>query len=439
MSLAPEILSPTDAAWFRMDTQRNPADIAVVMTFDAMLDEASLRRVLESRLLPNRRFRMRVVDDGLGPPRWQAEEGFSLDAHVFRARVAEPGDEAALATTVAALISEPFEPSRSPWRVYLLSGAGGGSVLVARLHHCMGDGFALLARLLALSDEELAQQSGPTPAGEGAPPLYARAARLVRDAGATARGLRNLLALPADASSRLRGTLSGQRRVAWSRPIPLATVKAIGRRQGVTVNDVIMAAVAGAVRGYLLEHGEEPRSLRSVVPVNLRPTAHPVAEVHGNWFGLVFVPLPTEVAERAERLEAIRREMTRLKASKEPLVALGILAALGRSPAVVGTVVRSLFARKATVVVSNVPGPQRVLSLAGREIRDLWFWVPHPSGLACGISILSYAGNLRIGVRTDSGVVPDPDRLVHALEHEISAWAEEGAGARACGSVAERA
>jgi diacylglycerol O-acyltransferase len=280
----------------------------------------------------------------------------------------------------------------------------------------MGDGFALLARLLSLSDQEPDARAAGVVHDGGGERLLARAAHLARDAGGMAAGLRNMLALPFEPPTRLRGRLSGERRVAWSKRIPLEAVKALGRRHGATVNDIVLTAVAGSLRSYLLEHGDAPEQIRSLVPVNLRPASSPGLEAHGNWFGLVFLALPSDVGERRDRLEAIRAEMTRLKNSKEPLVALGILAALGRSPAMLGRLVRKMFARKASIVVTNVPGPKQPLRLAGQPIRDIWFWVPHPSGLACGISILSYAGGLRIGVRSDAGVVPDPDWLVRDLD-----------------------
>jgi len=305
-----------------------------------------------------------------------------------------------------------------------------GSVLFTQIHHCMGDGFALVKLLLSLADRTAGGGDGGPPATvRGEPATADRALHVAmttaRRVGRGISDLSHLLLLPFDPKTRLRGALRGERRVAWSNPIALSRVKALAHARGATVNDVLMAALSGALRRYVSFHGDVPELFRAIVPVNLRAPSEPFDEEHGNRFGLVFVDLPIGEEDREARLADVKREMDRIKASEEPTVSLAVLNVLGRSPAFVSRAVDQLFGRKATLVVTNVPGPRTPLYLAGSRIRDILFWAPHPSGLSCGVSILSYAGSVRAGVRSDTALVPDPERIAHEFEMEILEW--EGA------------
>jgi WS/DGAT/MGAT family acyltransferase len=293
----------------------------------------------------------------------------------------------------------------------------------------MGDGFALLTVLMSLTDR------GPDgPAVEPPTPLeheparhhyLAKAASTLRRAERGLSDIGHLLALPFDPATRLRGVPRGERRLAWSRGIELSRVKALAHERGVTINDVLMATLSGALRRYFLDHGDAPRKVRAIVPVNLRPPSESVDEENGNWFGLVFADLPIAEPDRESRLLEVVRTMTRIKNSEEADVSLAVLGVLGRAPAVIEHAADNLLARKGTIVVTNVPGPRRPLFLAGLPIRDMMFWAPHPSGLACGASILSYAGAVRVGIRSDAAVVRDPELVASNFDAEFAAWERE--------------
>jgi len=200
--------------------------------------------------------------------------------------------------------------------------------------------------------------------------------------------------------------------VAWADPLPLAEVKSLGKAFSCTVNDVLIACAAGALRQYLLSCGESPESLadiRATVPVNLRPLEH--ALELGNHFGLVFLELPIGIRNPLERLFAVHAAMTQLKGSYQPVLTLGLMAALGRMPATVEAAAIDLLSTKATAVATNVPGPTRALYLAGARIGRLIFWVPQSGDIGLGISILSYAGQVQFGLIADAGRVPDPDQV----------------------------
>ena len=425
-------LSPVDAAWFRMETGGNRADIVAVMILDGQLDDESLRATIEARLLPHRRFRRRVVETphGILPPRWQDEAPFSLDAHISRHRLASPAGDDELLSLVEELVNRPMDFGIAPWRLGIIDGYSGGSVLVAQIHHCMGDGFALIDLLVSLTDgapgEPVARTSTAVPADAPERSSLSEALAGARRLGSGVEALGHLLLLPFDPVTRLRGVLSGERKLAWSKGVPLSRVKALASARGATLNDVLLAALAGALRRYLQHHGDLTPGVRAIVPVNLRPPGEPIDEERGNWFGLVFVDLPIDLDDMDARVRAIKRGMDRIKASEEPVVSLAVLNTLGRSPAVVEHIANELFARKSSIVVSNVPGPRKPVSLAGRRIRDIVFWVPHPSGLACGASILSYAGSVRVGIRSDRAVLPDPELIARAFDEELLAWTSSG-------------
>ncbi|MCB9642558.1 MAG: DUF1298 domain-containing protein [Myxococcales bacterium] len=219
--------------------------------------------------------------------------------------------------------------------------------------------------------------------------------------------------------TRFRGKLGIEKKVAWSRPLPLDDIKALKASTQGTVNDILMAAMAGALRRYLLLHGEDINGieLRAAIPVNLRPIEE--AKRLGNAFGLVFVQLPVGEEVRNIRLVQVKTQMDELKRSPEALVTLGLLRAVGFTPAEIKRWFIEIFGRRITCVMTNVPGPQQPLSLAGQPLDTLMFWVPQTGRLGLGISILSYAGSVRLGIAVDAGLIDDPDAIVEAFYEEI--------------------
>lgn len=419
-------LTPTDAAWYRLEHRGNPVDVTAVLAFDGEIPEALLRDRLQQRLLAHPRFRRRVVAPraGVGAPRWEEEPGFSIEAHLRHARVREPGGRQELETLVGELMSEPFDWSRSPWRGVIVDGLSRGSALVVQVHHCVGDGFALMEILLSLADDDPGTRPCD-PVVERArvsawpfPGSTIRARDVPRLALGSSLALARLVRLSFDPPTSLRAPPSGARRASWSRAIPLDALKRRAHATGAKINDVLLAAVTTAIRRYLRERGEPTRPVRAVVPVNLRPPDMPIDLEQGNWFGLVWVDLPLDEPERAARERALRATVARLKRSMEALASLGILELMGRVPVLAERAIEELFVRKASLVITNVPGPRRRLHVVGLPLREIVFWVPHPR-LSLGISLLSYAGEVRVGVRADASVVPHPERIVALVEDEL--------------------
>src|SRR5581483_4198342 len=164
-----------------------------------------------------------------------------------------------------------------------------------------------------------------------------------------------LVAMGEDSRTIFKGTPGIDKRVAWTEPLPLSEVKAIGRAFACSINDVLLSSVAGALRAYLVSRGQsvEDVSIRALVPVNLR--APDTARQLGNRFGLVFLDLPIGIENPVERLYAIRANMRALKGSYQPFIALGVLAAMGAGPAMLQEQLLAMLAKNATAVMTNVP------------------------------------------------------------------------------------
>ena len=450
-----EPLSNADLAWLRMDQPTNRMVICGVMAFDGPLDRRDLERVIAERLLVFPRFRQRVVDRD-GSPAWEDDPFFDLDAHVHRVALPAPGGQAELEELVADLLATPLDFETALWQVHLVDRFGEGSAIVTRIHHAIADGVALVRLLLSMTDrpsaDSRARSAIEAHVSEG--PLHA----LLRPAGAVAEGavaaaealfhegveilrhpghaldlarggidlaqsISRLALLPADSETIFRGPLGVTKRVAWTGGISLEEVKDIGRRFGVTVNDVLLAAVTGSLRAYL-EHRGRPVAgveLRILMPVDLRPADETGAL--GNHFGLVYLELPVGIDERLERLREVARRTRAIKASPDAAVAFGILGAIGMASAAIERQAIDLFSRKATAVVTNVPGPREKLRLAGRRLERMMFWVPQSGHVGLGFSILSYANEICIGVTADGRRVPDPGRLLTGVKEELAALA----------------
>jgi len=447
-------MSRVDTAWLRMERGTNPMMITGVLMFAEQMSLAALRQVIKQRFLAYKRFRQKPVDTQTGAY-WQRDEHFDLDWHVQLAALPGKGDKRALERFVSQLASSPLDPGKPLWQFHLVErysddGRGTGSALIARIHHSYADGMALVQVLLSLTDTAptpakgselskawLKEQAGPVARRVGAAEramqiggklveqgmaIYrdpSLGALLAKEGGDIARELLQALVLPDDPPSLLRGALGTTKRVAWAEPLDLDEVKAVGRACGFTVNDVLLAAAAGALRSYMLERGADLSgiTLRATVPVNLRPLEH--AKKLGNHFGLVFLDLPVGESNPIRRLEFVGECMHQLKASRQAIVAYGLLAALGVAPPAVQSIALELFSRKATAVATNVPGPQQPLYLAGCMVREMMFWVPQTGSIGVGISILSYNGRVHFGLIGDAKLIPDPDAVIRRFGPEF--------------------
>jgi WS/DGAT/MGAT family acyltransferase len=247
----------------------------------------------------------------------------------------------------------------------------------------------------------------------------AKAVALAGQGTAITAELTKLALMPQDSPTRFKGQPSIGKQVAWADPLPLWEVKAIGKALGASVNDVLLSCVAGALRAYLAEKGDDVAvvMVRALVPINLRPIEK--AYKLGNRFGVVFLELPIGIENPIERLYAVRANMAALKGSFQPLLTLGLLTAAGVAPKMLQDQLVTVLARNATAVMTNVPGPQQPLYLAGGKIERFLFWVPQSGNIGMGVSILSYNDEVQFGLITDRALCPDPERVIARFQPEF--------------------
>jgi len=335
--------------------------------------------------------------------------------HLERVRLDPPADRAVLERFVSARLGESLDLAHPLWKMYYVENFKSGAAVVVRIHHCIGDGMSLMQVLMNLADADVDPSAGPgpPPSRESRPGPWSMAWRGIGS-------LIGLAAMRADPPTPLRGALGPEKRVAWSPRIPLEEVQRVRARLGGTVNDVLVTALAGGLRDRLeaRERGSS-RPIRAVLPVNLRGGDDLAAL--GNRFGLVFLGLPLEIEDDAVRLAEVRTRMNRLKHSPQAWVVYRLLRLVGLlGPDVQGAVLRRL-GRNATGVLTNVPGPREPLRFCGATIEDFMFWVPQSGDLGIGISILSYAGQVRFGVASDVRLEPEPSALVDATLARLAA------------------
>ncbi len=462
-------LSKIDAAWLHMEEPTNLMMITGFYQFDGPLDFERIRITLQHRLLDRfDRFTQKVVESRLPlqQPYWETDPHFDIDAHLHRIALPAPGDDATLYAMISDLASTPLDFSKPLWQFHVIEGYTGGDLLFCRLHHSIADGIALMQVLLSMCDED-ADAPWPEPTierrrrrrgiGSFFHPAFSAIKTSRKAVGTVASSgidmfmhpiatigktkdavgfsanfsarLGRLTILPSDPKSVFKGSLGVTKVAAWSEPIPLDEVKMVGTAMGGTINDTLMATVSGALRRYMIERGDSPDGLdvRAMVPVNLRSPEDALKDL-GNSFALVLMALPVGIEDPLERFLVVRSRMDELKDSTEPIVTYVVLKAMGLAPAEIEKLGVEFYAAKTSLVLTNVPGPPNKLYFAGRGIDKLMFWVPQSGRMGLGISILSYAGEVLVGVITDEGLVPDPETIVayfHADFEEMKAMVQQ--------------
>ena len=429
-------MSAADAAWFHNDGPANLAIVMGVVLTKKPLDFERVRKIYSERIVTFDRFRQRVVETGfpMATPHWQDMSNFNVDQHLHHIALAAPHDEAALIKLVNDLASMPLDHALPLWQAYVVDDVEGGSALIMRAHHCMADGTAMMTVTQRLYDPAPGAKPLPPPRARGASigkravkGLFAPAIDLVteaaRDAAALAGGAGMLLGelmRPDDPLSPLKGEFALGKRVAWSQPVALRDIKAIGKRYDAKVNDVLVAAMTGALRTYLKGRGVDVAhtTVRAMVPVDLRPPER-IGQL-GNEFGLVLLDLAVTEVRADRRLALTKARMDALKRSPEPLATKALLNLLGRGPKLLEDISNDLFGRKASVVMTNVVGPADALYLAGVPIDRILPWAPHPGKqLGMAVSILSYRGTASLTVIGDALLVPDPETITAEFNREF--------------------
>jgi diacylglycerol O-acyltransferase len=421
-----------DAAWLHMDSPTNPMVVNGLVRLAGTPTLDAVRTVIERKMVSQYpRFQQRVADPLGRMPAFEDDPLFDIGNHLHRIALPAPGDEAALQEAVSDLITPPLDATRPLWHLYLIEAGDGSSAALWRIHHSIADGIALAQVMLETADEVplSRQQPPPPPASPGilGRVIHEASATLanpghLRELGAGAlkevATAAKLAAGPADPQTVLSRPLAGARRVAWSKPFPLDRVKDACHRQRVTVNDLLLAALAATLAAEVPWEGR-PDHLHTMIPVNLRPLDRPVPAELGNDFALVILELPLAEVRPAERLRQVNAAMNKIKESPEAPLAYGLLNAMGMLPRRVEDRIIEFFTDKASMVVTNVPGPQVPLSFAGVPIDGVLVWAPCSGSIGMTVSIFSYAGGVTTGFMTDTALIADPAPLARRYEEEL--------------------
>jgi diacylglycerol O-acyltransferase / wax synthase len=470
-------MSRVDTAWLRMDNDVNLMMIVGVWLLTPAITVLALRERLADKLLQYDRFKQKAVVDAMGAM-WVDDADFDINHHVLTTTLHHNDGESerhALQRLCGDLAMTPLDPTRPLWQFQLIEDYEGGSALVARVHHCIADGIALISVMMSITDGGIdppkrkkrdaadgadgaeaaaGGAGGASGAGEAdwlsdavIKPLSDFAVKAIgmygsgmaksmdalanpyqpmlgsmdmaRSGMKVAGDVAALALMPDDSPTLLKGKPAGRKVVAWSEPLPLDPVKVIGKGLGCTVNDVLLACVAGAIGAYLLAKGQDPagKEIRAMVPVNLRPLDK--AWQLGNRFGLAPLVLPIGINNPIARVHAVRQRMNQLKESYQPLLAFAVLSVTGLFVKPVQDLVLDMFAKKATAVMTNVPGPAVPLKFCGSTLRQNMFWVPASGNIGVGVSILSYGGGVQFGLITDAGLCPEPQEIIDYFEPEF--------------------
>lgn len=458
MSSHREKMSSVDTAWLRMESPTNLMMISVVLVLDKAPSRDALTRMIEQRLLTFNRFRQKVVHEG-NTVYWQDDDLFDLRNHLHYVGLPPANQNESsknqLQSMVSDLVSTSLDFNKPLWQMILVENFNGGAALVVRIHHCIADGISLVRVLLSLADKERDPSHTKTPpaakqqqspdsspltqfirhslhlgheALEEGKDFIQHPSHLLEIAKKGIEAADELIkvgAMANDTRSCLKGTLSTRKQTAWIDSLPLEEIKAIGHKTNATVNDVLLAVAAGGLRRFLIQHSEviEHTHIHVAMPFNLRPLDKPIVEL-GNQFGLILAALPIGESTVASRLRAVKEETNRIKHSVQAEVFYGMLSAFGAGPEKLERITLDVLSRKASLLMTNVPGPKETLYLAGSKLLQPLVWAPQSGDIGVGISILSYAGTIQFCVVADDQVA-DPNELVEGFIEEYQLVKEE--------------
>ena len=451
-----EPLSPADRS--SLAAEHGPVNMAVggLLLFadgEGMRHEHVLERVgARLHLVPRYRQRLQSGAGGLANPVWVDDHGFDLGWHVRRGALPAPGGDAALATFVGQEMSRRLDRSRPLWELTVIEGLGDGRIaLLAKMHHALVDGVAAVDIGTVLLDPSPEPLEIPGPDEPWEPRDYDRTRHLARiaatpvvraqkllldsasralaaDPRRTAGDLRSATELvvqlartrPSAPMTPLNEGLGPNRRFAFARA-PLADLKRAGKAHGATVNDALLAAVAGMLRHYLRAAGEPLGApLVALVPVSVRRPG----EEGGNRISTVLVDLPVAEPDPAARIAAIHATMTEIKDSAAVRAGALLAGATGWAPPLVSSgLARAMGGVRAfNLVVSNVPGPQQPFWLNGCRLLAVHPAVPlNPATQGLTAGIVSYDGSVCFGLLADRDLDPG---LAVAAEGLAGALAE---------------
>jgi diacylglycerol O-acyltransferase len=452
-------LTGLDASFLHMENGGAHMHVAGVMLFDGdppAYDD--LIDATEARLhvVPRYRQKLAFVPLGQGRPRWVDDPHLNLRYHIRRTSLPSPGSDAKLRALAGRVFSQPLDRDKPLWEMWLVEGLEPGPdgprfALLSKTHHALVDGISGVDIASVLFDASPDPPAPPEPPPRWMPRPEPSGTQLLAEA------LLERATVPREAARSLRAVLRGPRQVArtigesavgvgamaWAglRPPPsspynvdigphrrfawvrasLADVKAIKNSLGGTVNDVVLATVAGALGRHMDRRGaKRVESLRAMVPVSVR--SEDERGSLGNRVAAMMAPLPVNEEDPQRRLATIAAAMRGIKRSGQAVGAQVLTELSGFAPPTLMAQGSRLVSTKRlfNVVVTNVPGPQFPLYLLGRELLDIYPMVPLAKGQALGIAIMSYNGRMNFGLLGDWDAMADLDELAEDFQTSLA-------------------
>jgi WS/DGAT/MGAT family acyltransferase len=463
-------LSAVDASFLHQEKQSSHMHVGALATFEGPPPpREDFCAHLEARLGLVPRYRQKLAFPPLdtGRPFWVDDPNFNLDYHVRHTALPKPGSDDQLRQLVGRIFSQRLDRSKPLWETWIVQGLEGGRfALISKTHHALVDGIAGVDIATVLfdlspvpSEPEAHERWAPAPEPSDADLILDGVKGLIRTPIGLAGRALGALQRPGETIERVREAAEGIGEVVWAgmNPAPdvplnvpigphrrvrwvqsrLADFKEIKNSLGGTVNDAVLAVVAGALGRWLRDRGlrTEGTELRALVPVSIR--AEDEHGALGNRIAAMRGPLPVYVDDPVERLRVVQKGMGELKESKQALGA-EVIAGLQdfAPPTLLAQASRLNFStRLFNLIVTNVPGPQFPLYLLGREMEEIVPIAFLPENHALAIAIMSYNGKVDFGLLADYDAMPDLDAVGEHLEESLAELLE---AARKAGKAAAR-
>jgi WS/DGAT/MGAT family acyltransferase len=453
-------LTALDTSFLHLEDEAAHMHVASVMLFDGDPPEHDqFLEGIESRLhlVPRYRQKLAFVPFGQGRPRWVDDPHLNLSYHVRKTALPEPGTEEQLRALAGRVLAQQLDRDKPLWEIWLVEGVEGGRfALICKTHHALVDGISGVDIVTVLFDLSPDGRQIDEPERSWLPAPMPSRSQLLTEAlleratapGEIARSVRAVFRAPRQIAAAARDSLVGVGAMAWAgmNPAPpspyncpigphrrftwvrteLADVKAIKNALGGTVNDVVLATVAGALGLHLHRRGETlaGRELKAMIPVSVR--AEEARGALGNQVAAMMAPLPVWCDDPARRLELVSEAMGGLKDSGQAVGAQVLTQLSGFAPPTIMAQASRLMARQRmfNLVVTNVPGPQFPLYLMGHELRDIFPMVPLARNQALGVAIMSYNGKMNFGLVGDYDGMHDLDELAGDFRESLAALAD---------------
>ncbi len=451
----PDRLTGLDSSFLHIERDSAHMHVAGCMVFDGSppsYDELVEEIVGRLHLVPRYRQKLAFVPLNQGRPVWVDDPHFNVVFHVRHTALPSPGGDEQLKRLAGRVFSQALDRSRPLWELWLVEGLSDDRFAVlSKTHHALVDGISGVDIATVLFDSSPEPVPVASPDHEWIPrPLPSRV-QLLADAlleratvpAEMVRGVRAALRGPRQVAGKLGHAVGGvgavaraglnvapsspfnvrigpHRRFTWVRG-ELQEFKDVKNALGGTVNDVVLAAVAGALGRYLRLHSEptEDVTLKAMVPVSVRADLERGAL--GNKVAAMWAPLPVGITDPVQRLLKVAAAMDGLKESGQAVGAQVLTELTGFAPPTIMAQAARLQARQRlfNVVVTNVPGPQHPLYMLGRRLEAMYPMVPLAENQALGIAIMSYDGQLNFGLNADYDALPDLEALADELRASI--------------------